>query len=131
MFSYLMHLKVTQPFVCFWLNKVYMFLSQSNIFINSPRWIFISFPVGFVISPVENLLLGLTPEKFWKFGIFPGESSSHHRGTETGCTAVVTQAIRSTCQTIAYWFIDSSMEKTMKGMAETKNCLLIDCFLFR
>ena len=87
-----MHLKVTQPFMCFWLNQVYLFLSQINIFINSPRWIFISSPVGFVvssldflISPVENLLLGLTPEKFWKFDIFPGESSSPYRGTETGC----------------------------------------------
>ena len=60
-----------------------MFLSQSNIFISSPRRNFISSPVGyvfsplgFIISPVENVLLGLTPGKFWKFGIFPGESSS-------------------------------------------------------
>ena len=69
-----------------------MFLSQINIFINSPRWINISSPVGFVVSPVgflispeENLLLGLTPEKFGKFGIFSCESSSPHRGTEAGC----------------------------------------------
>ena len=86
------HLKVTQPFTCFSVNQVYMFLRQSNIFISSPHWIFISSLVGFVvslvgfvISRVENLLLGLTPEKFWKFGIFPGESSSPYRGTETGC----------------------------------------------
>ena len=65
------HLRVTQPFTCFRVNQVYMFLSQSNIFISSPRWIFISSPmglfvspVGFLITPVENLLLGLTPEKF-------------------------------------------------------------------
>ena len=32
-------------------------------------------PAGFVISPVRNLLLGL----------IPGESSSPHRGAETGC----------------------------------------------
>ena len=62
-----------------------MFLSQINIFINSPRWIIISSPVGFLISPEENLLLGLTPEKFGKFGIFSCESSSPHRGTEAGC----------------------------------------------
>ena len=78
--------------MCFWVNQVYMVFSQSNIFINSPRWIFISSPVGFfvslggfLISPVENLLLGLTPGKFWKFGIFPGESRSPHQSTETGC----------------------------------------------
>ena len=40
----------------------------------------------FVISPVRNLLLGLTPENFLKFEIFPGESSRPHRVTETGCT---------------------------------------------
>ena len=86
------HLKVTQPFTCFSVNQVYMFLRQSNIFISSPRWIFISSLVGFVvslvgfvISRVENLLLGLIPEKFWKFGIFPDESSSPYGGTETGC----------------------------------------------
>ena len=50
-----------------------MFLSQRNIFVSSPPWIFISSPVGFVvslvdflISPVENLLLGLTLEHFFK-----------------------------------------------------------------
>ena len=56
--------------MCFWVNQVYLFLSQSNIFINSPRWIFIPSRVSFVISPVQNLLLGLIPEKFGKFGIF-------------------------------------------------------------
>ena len=45
-------------------------------------------------------------------------------------TASVLQAISSTCQTIAYIFIDSSTAKTMKGMAATKNCLPIDYFLF-
>ena len=33
----------------------------------------------------ENLLLGVTPENFWKFDTFPGEQSCPHRGTETGC----------------------------------------------
>ena len=32
-----------------------------------------------------NLLLGLSPKKFCKFVIFPGESSSPHRDTEIGC----------------------------------------------
>ena len=40
--------------------------------------------VGFVIFLVRNLLLGLTPEKFLKFGIFPNDSSSSHRGTDEG-----------------------------------------------
>ena len=78
--------------MCFWVDQVFIFLSQSNIFINSPRWIFGSSPVGFVvspvdflISPVENLLLGLTPEKFGKLDIFPAESRSAHRDTKTGC----------------------------------------------
>ena len=65
------HVKVTQLFLCFWVNQVYMFLSQRNIFASPPRWIFISFPVGFVvslvgflISSVDNSLLGVTPENF-------------------------------------------------------------------
>ena len=62
-----------------------MILSQSIIFVNSPRGIFISSAVGFCISPVENLRLGFTPEYFWKFDIFPGESSSPYRGTEKEC----------------------------------------------
>ena len=33
------------------------FLGQCNIFVSSPCWIFISSPVGFIVSPVENLLL--------------------------------------------------------------------------
>ena len=49
------------------------------------RKIFILSPVGFVISPVGNLLLGLTLKIFLKFKIFDGESSSLYRGTETGC----------------------------------------------
>ena len=64
--------------MCIRVSQVYMFLSQSNIFISSPRWIFISSPVGFVvspldflISPVENSLLGLTPGKVLKTWHFP------------------------------------------------------------
>ena len=72
-----------------------MLLSQSNILNSSLRWIFISSPVGFLISPVENLLLGLTPEMFLKLGIFPGESSSPYRGTETGCNKDVLKKIKN------------------------------------
>ena len=89
-------IKVTQLFLRFWLNQVYMFSSQRNIFVSSPRWIFMSFPVGSVVSPVdflfpsvENLLLGFTPTKFLKFDIFSGESTSLHWGTETGCIRVL------------------------------------------
>ena len=81
----LWHWKVTQPFLCFWVNQVHMFLVSVIYFISSPRWIFIWSPVGLLISPMENLLLGFTPEDFWKFDIFPRESSSPHWGTETGC----------------------------------------------
>ena len=42
-------------------------------------------PVGFVVSPVGNLLLGLTPENFAKFDIFPSELRSPYRTTKTGC----------------------------------------------
>ena len=55
-----------------------MLLCQSNMFASSPRWILISPPVGFVvspmaflISPVENLLLGLTTEKFENLAFSP------------------------------------------------------------
>ena len=78
---------------------IYVFLGKSSIYVfNSKQYIsqFISLdfhiiPGGlsprwvFLISPVESLLLGFTQEKFWNFGIFPGESSSPHQGIETGC----------------------------------------------
>ena len=86
---------VTQSFLCFWVNHVFMFLSQCNIVVSSPRWIFISSPVRFIVSPVvfvifpvKNLFLGLIPQNFWKFNIFPGESSSPHRGTDTRCVKI-------------------------------------------
>ena len=66
-------------------KSIYRFLSQRNLFFSSHRWISISYLVVFVVSPMENLLLVLTPENFWKFNIFPGEVRSPHRGTETGC----------------------------------------------
>ena len=83
------HLKVTQSFMRFRVNQAYMFLSQSNILISSLPWIFISSPVGFLTSPVENLLLGLTPQKFWKFGIFPSELWSPYPSTETRCFSIL------------------------------------------
>ena len=61
------------------------FKAYIYIYIGSPNKIFILSQAGFFISPVKNLLLGLTPENFLKFKIFPGESSRPHRGTETGC----------------------------------------------
>ena len=45
-------------------------------------------PAGFVISPVRNLRLGLNPENFLKLEIFPDESSSPYRDTETGCSHI-------------------------------------------
>ena len=55
-----------------------------TLYIGNPVDFVIS-QVGFLISLVENLLVGLTPENFWKIYIFPKESSSPHWGTETGC----------------------------------------------
>ena len=46
---------------------------------------FVVNPVGFLISTIKDFPLGLNPKKFWEFKIFPGELSSSHRGTETGC----------------------------------------------
>ena len=58
------YVKVTQPLLRFWVNLV---------FVNSPRWISISSPIGFLYtSPVEKELLDFKPENFWKFYIFPG-----------------------------------------------------------
>ena len=34
------------------------------MYVSSPRWIFIVFPACFVVSPVEDLLLHFTQEKF-------------------------------------------------------------------
>ena len=59
------------------------FKAYIYIYIGSPNKIFILSPAGFFISPVRNLLLGLTPENFLKFEIFSGESSRPHRRTET------------------------------------------------
>ena len=42
-----------------------------------PRWVLLS-------VPVRSLLLGLTPENFLKFEVFPGESGRPHWGTEAG-----------------------------------------------
>ena len=52
-------------------------------------------PVGFAVSPVESLHLGLTPEKFRKFQIFPGESTIPRSDTETGCPELL--VVRQTC----------------------------------
>ena len=73
--------------MCFRLNQVYMCLSQTYLSIHLAELSytpvhFVVSPMGFLISSVQNLLLGLTPEKFGKF---PDESSSPHWGTETGC----------------------------------------------
>ena len=120
-------LKVTEPVMCFRVNQVYMFLSQSNIFISSPRWIFIFSQVGFVvstvgflISPMKTLLLSLTPEKFWQFCIFPVESSSPYRGTETGCVILSLEQNRfvsSTKSTISKALVEllRSFTKIRKG----------------
>ena len=42
-------------------------------------------PGGFCYLPCEKFTARSHPRKFLKFEIFPGESSSPHRGTETEC----------------------------------------------
>ena len=74
-------LGVTQPFLCFWVNLV---------FVSSPSRIFISTPFGFFdVSPVEKPLSGLTPHSFLTpvTQAVPSTKQSPplHQGTETGC----------------------------------------------
>ena len=42
--------------------------------------------VGFCYLPGEKFTARCHPEDFLKFEVFPGKSSSPHRGTEIGCT---------------------------------------------
>ena len=67
---------------------VYVYILKTVCLWGYPRKIFMLSRAGFVISPVGNLVQALTPENFLKFKIFRGESSSLHRGTETGCIYV-------------------------------------------
>ena len=67
---------------------VYVYILKTVCLWGYPRKIFMLSLAGFVISPVGNLVQALTPENFLKFKIFRGESSSPHRGTETGCIYV-------------------------------------------
>ena len=67
---------------------------------------------GFVVSPVENLLLAFTRKNFWKFCIFARESSSTHRGTETGCGFVLRIQLY-----VKPWMKLSSAETTFAGMS--------------
>ena len=76
--------------VLFGQSGIYIFKSTQYI-CSSPSWIFMSFPVGFVVSPVKNLLLDLTPDVFFfnfnlnlKKKSFPGDSISPLRRTESG-----------------------------------------------
>ena len=43
---------------------IYMLFNNRNIFVSLPHRIFTQSAAGFVVSSVENLLLGLNPEKF-------------------------------------------------------------------
>ena len=90
------HLKVTQPFLWFWANQVYVFLSQHYMFASSTHWVLISSPVGFAVSAVENLLLGLIPERFfWNLAFsllsraFPTRILRQGVTTLLGCSVVL------------------------------------------
>ena len=81
------NLKVTQSFLYFCINRLYIFLSQRYIFLSSTHWVFIS-SSGFCCLPSENLLLDLTLVNFWKFNIFPSVFSVS-RATNTDSYASV------------------------------------------
>ena len=57
--------------------KDYTLLGPFCVFVSircmyfSTRSIFISSLVGYIVPPVENWLLALTPENFWKLMFFP------------------------------------------------------------
>ena len=42
-------------------------------------------PGGLSYLPGMKFTTSSHPQKFWKFGIFPGDSSSPYRGTKTWC----------------------------------------------
>ena len=62
-----------------------VFFIYNSVFVRLSPQDFHIIPASFVISPVRNLLPGLTSKNFLKFEIFPGESSPPYRVTETGC----------------------------------------------
>lgn len=68
--STLWHLKVTQAFLCFWVNQVYILLPHRNVFVSSSCCVFISFLVDFVVFLVTNSPQGLTLKNFLKIGQF-------------------------------------------------------------
>ena len=73
-------------------NLVHRLKNSDFILESKPDWpdgvwkfhFFIQSSVGLVVSQLENLLLRLTPENFWKFDTFPGEYSCHHQSNEIG-----------------------------------------------
>lgn len=69
-------LKDIQSFLCFgnyiYQSGRYIFKSsQQYMFLCLSRWIFVLSTVGFVVSLVGKSLLGLIPEHFLKFDVFP------------------------------------------------------------
>lgn len=81
----LWHLKVTQPIMCFWINLVNIYLRQPNIFVILPHWTFISSSVDFVVSPVEDLVLGLTSQNFENLPFSPVHCLIHPRVLRRVC----------------------------------------------
>ena len=56
--------------VFYWVNQLYIFLWLAQ-YICQVTYHIISSPVDFVVSPVENLLLGLNRENFVNFKFSP------------------------------------------------------------
>ena len=69
-FQVFWHIEATHPFLCFWVNQIFIFSSQRNIFVVSPRWIFISSP-GFFCLPRGKVNTKSHPVKFLNILKFP------------------------------------------------------------
>ena len=70
-----------------------MFLGQPDmVFVSSPCWVFLSTPTGFLIPPRWKKYSQISPQKIDEnFTLFPGESSSPHRGIETWFNLIIYQ----------------------------------------
>ena len=54
-----------------WINLIFNIIIHLIVHIFLTSWILKSSLVGFIVSPVENLFLGLTPENFWNLTFSP------------------------------------------------------------
>ena len=67
-------------------KKINFFFSPANFQENPQQfsWKILRFLVRYQFSPKKIILQNIFPGDFWDVGIFPGELSNLHQGTETG-----------------------------------------------